>query len=53
MKENNKSKIYVFCPEYFKTGGTELLHQLHFHLKQNGFESFMVYPNAKVGGGGD
>ena len=40
----NNSKIYVLCPAFFKTGGTELLHQYVFTLKKNGFDVYMVYP---------
>lgn len=35
--------INVLCPAYFKTGGTELLHQLVFQLNQNNIEARMVY----------
>ncbi len=38
-----KKKIFVICPAFFKTGGTELLHQLVFSLNQNGYESYIVY----------
>jgi len=37
------SKIYIFCPAYFATGGPELLHQLHFKLRKRGICSFMYY----------
>ncbi len=39
-------KIYVICPAYYKTGGTELLHQLVFVLNSHGYSSEIVYPNA-------
>jgi hypothetical protein len=41
MKE--MSKIYIFCPAYFATGGPELLHQLHFKLRKRGVCSFIYY----------
>jgi len=41
MKE--KSKIYILCPSYLATGGTELLHQLHYELKILGLSSFIFY----------
>ena len=41
MKE--KGKIYILCPAYFATGGTELLHQLHFKLIEREVDSFIYY----------
>lgn len=38
--------IYVICPPFFKTGGTELLHQLVFTLNSNGFNATIAYPEA-------
>lgn len=52
MEEENKieiyddSKIYVLCPAYFKTGGTELLHQLVNQLNRNSIKSFITYVNC-------
>lgn len=39
----NARKIYVVCQANFKTGGTELLHQLVFALKGKGKVSEIVY----------
>ena len=44
IKEN--SKIYVLCPAYVKTGGSELLHQLVKELNANGFEAYITYFNT-------
>lgn len=35
--------IYIICPTHIATGGTELLHQLHYALKFCGIESSMFY----------
>ena len=35
--------IYIICPSHIATGGTELLHQLHYHLRELGVESSMYY----------
>ncbi len=43
---NSKSKIYVFCPAFFKTGGTELLHQLAYWLGCYKRKANMVYIDA-------
>lgn len=50
MKENIKgigcypgSKIYIFCPAGYATGGPEALHQLGYHLRQLGFNAYMYY----------
>ena len=43
---NKDSVIYVLCPAYFKTGGTELLHQYVYVAKKNGLKATIVYPNA-------
>ena len=40
---NKKSSIFVLAPAYFKTGGTELLHQYVYVLKQNGFDAKITY----------
>lgn len=37
------SKIYVICIGGLKTGGTELLHQLVFHLNTEGQIAYIVY----------
>lgn len=40
---NDNAKIYVICPAYVKTGGSELLHQLVYELNKNGFEAYITY----------
>ena len=40
---NEKSKVYVLCPAYVKTGGTELSHQLVFELNKLDIDAHMVY----------
>ncbi|WP_143014277.1 polysaccharide deacetylase family protein [Mucilaginibacter pineti] len=37
------TKIYIFCPAGFATGGPEALHQLGARLKELGFNAFMHY----------
>ena len=40
-------KIYVVCPPYYVTGGTELLHQFVYKLKSiSDLEVFIYYPNV-------
>lgn len=46
IKINQDSLIYVLSPAFFKTGGTELLHQYAYVLKSQGFNSFIVYDDA-------
>lgn len=46
IKLYETSKVYVLSPAYFKTGGTELLHQYVFVLKKNNINANIVYPNA-------
>ncbi len=36
-------KVYVLCPSFFKTGGTELLHQFVYTLNQNGCNATIAY----------
>lgn len=43
VKEN--TTIYVLCPAYTKTGGTELLHQLVHELNNQNKKSFITYFN--------
>lgn len=40
-----KEKIYVICPAEYKTGGTELLHQLVYTLNKNGLKAYITYFN--------
>lgn len=37
------SKVYIFCPAGFATGGPEALHQLGYQLNNCGFNAFMYY----------
>jgi hypothetical protein len=46
VKLKKESIIYVVSPAYFKTGGTELLHQLVFNLVSFGFNAKIVYPDG-------
>ena len=43
LKIDNKSLVYVACPGNYKTGGTELPHQLVFLLNQLGVKAFITY----------
>ena len=42
---NEKSKIYILCPAYIKTGGPELLHQLCWKLNEKKIDATMAYYN--------
>lgn len=42
-----KEKIYVVCGAEYKTGGTELLHQLVYSLNNKGLNAFITYINIK------
>ena len=42
----NDSTIFVLSPAYFKTGGTELLHQYVSVLKANGFDARIAYVDS-------
>ncbi|WP_396198346.1 hypothetical protein [Flavobacterium sp.] len=45
----SNTKIYMFCPANFETGGTELAHQLVDYLITNNKESYIVYyENNKI-----
>ncbi len=39
----NESIIYVVSPAYFKTGGTELAHQLVFNLNNHNAKAYITY----------
>lgn len=41
----SESKIYVVCPAYNKTGGTELAHQLVYMIKKMGLNADIAYYN--------
>lgn len=43
IEVKKKSIIYVLCPAYTKTGGTELLHQLVYSLNQNNLNAKITY----------
>lgn len=43
IKLNSKSIIYVVCPPNFKTGGTELAHQLVWMLNAHNKKAFICY----------
>jgi hypothetical protein len=40
--------IYILCPANYATGGTELLHQLYFHLSKLTFNVKIFYINNKL-----
>ena len=42
---NEKSRIYILCPAYIKTGGPELLHQLCWKLNERKIDATMAYYN--------
>lgn len=39
-------RVFISCPANLATGGTELLHQLSWHLSSRGVENYMLYINA-------
>ena len=39
--------VYILCPAYLKTGGTELVHQLAHTLDNNDIDVYMVYLEGK------
>lgn len=39
-------RFFIACPANLATGGTELLHQLSWHLSNRGIENYMLYCNA-------
>lgn len=43
-----KTIIYVICPPFYKTGGTELLHQLVFSLNNKGYSSSIAYLDSSL-----
>lgn len=40
-------RVYVICPPYFKTGGTELAHQLVHSLNENSIKAKIAYNGKK------
>lgn len=47
FKVNSNTIFYVGCPAYYKTGGTELAHQLVYYLNKFGAKSMICYYNIK------
>ena len=47
IEVEKNSIIYVLCPAYTKTGGTELLHQLVHSLNKNSINAKITYYNLK------
>lgn len=43
MKIDQNGTIYVLCPAFYKTGGTELLHQLVCELNKNNINAVITY----------
>lgn len=42
-------KVYVICASYFKTGGTEVLHQLVYHINRLGGNAYISYIKIQDG----
>lgn len=51
IKYYEDTKIYVMCPAFFKTGGTELLHQYVYVANKNNLNCFIVYHDATKNSG--
>jgi hypothetical protein len=47
FKCKEEETIYVICSAYYKTGGTELLHQLVHCLNRLGLTAYITYLDAK------
>lgn len=45
----NKKIVYVYTAPYFKTGGTELCHQLVYQINNMGGEAYIAYEYAEDG----
>lgn len=46
MKLNNNIIIYMVCPAFYKTGGTELAHQFVYEANKLGYNAIIAYiPN--------
>lgn len=43
MIKQRYKKIYVICAAYYKTGGTEVIHQLVYHINQLGGNAYIAY----------
>jgi len=41
-------RFFIACPANLATGGTELLHQLSWHLSSRGVENYMLYWNTNL-----
>lgn len=50
LKVNDKTIIYVACPAFNKTGGTELAHQLVYEINRQGKKAIIVYYDYQSGG---
>ena len=48
LKCTKNETIYVVCPAEYKTGGTELLHQLVHTLNENELNAYITYFNIKA-----
>ena len=48
MHVNSKTVVYVGCPSFYKTGGTELAHQFVNVIKRLGIRSQIFYYDTKV-----
>ena len=46
MENKQEKTIYVGCPAYNKTGGTELAHPLVNELRNNGMTAMILYYDA-------
>ncbi len=47
---DNQTKIYIYCPANYASGGPELLHQLAFHLQTLGINANIWYHSFKKKG---
>lgn len=43
MKMNHNGKIYMVCPAYYKTGGTELAHQFVYEANKLNLNAIVAY----------
>lgn len=43
LKKNHNTVVYVLCPSYNKTGGTELAHQLVYEINRNNVSAKIAY----------
>ena len=45
----NNSNIYVLCPAYVATGGTEAIHTLAYELRKLGMSAIIYYTDVRRG----